>query len=70
MTAFQRDFWRRKARHMQVVFFMRVGAFYELYDVRSSHRQVTLNSSCGWVALGRKLSSVLCCVPYRQMPGL
>ena len=37
MTAFQRNFWRRKARHMQMVFFMRVGAFYdELYDVRSS----------------------------------
>ena len=34
MTAFQRDFWRRKARHMQVIFFVRVGAFYELYDVR------------------------------------
>ena len=34
MTAFQRDFWRRKARHMHVVFFVRVGAFYELYDVR------------------------------------
>ena len=34
MTAFQRDFWRRKARHMQLVFFVRVGAFYELYDVR------------------------------------
>ncbi len=34
MTAFQRDFWHRKARHMQVVFFVRVGAFYELYDVR------------------------------------
>ena len=36
MTAFQRCFWQKKRRHMDVIFFVRVGAFYELYDVRSS----------------------------------
>ncbi len=36
MTAFQRSFWQKKRRHMDVVFFVRVGAFYELYDVRPS----------------------------------
>ena len=34
MTDFQRCFWAKKARHMDLIFFVRVGAFYELYDVR------------------------------------
>lgn len=35
MTAFQRSFWSMKARHMDCVLFVRAGAFYELFDVRS-----------------------------------
>ena len=44
MTAFQRCFWQKKRRHMDVVFFVRVGAFYELYDVRVATTDCTLSA--------------------------